>query len=194
MHQRFRWLRWLVGVLVIVPGGLAAGCEEEAAVRRYTAPKPATTAQAEARGGARRVLAAIVTLEESTWVFKVVGPDALVRQHADEFDLFLRSVEFTGKTAEPVRWTVPNSWRTTENTLLSYAAFEFGPAHAAATVTVTPMGKRAGTLLENVNRWRNRDLGGLPPIAAEDLPRYTAERKYPRYVAQFVELTNAGER
>jgi hypothetical protein len=193
MHQRSKWLRWLAGFLAVAPAVVAAGCEEEQAVLRYTAPKAATSAMPKERGGARRVLAAIVVIEESTWVFKAVGPNAVVRQHADEFDLFLRSVVFTGKVSEPVRWTVPSGWRPTANTRLSYAAFEFGPAHEAGLVTVTPMGKRAGTLLENVNRWRERDLG-LSPIDADALPRFAAERKYPRFVAQFVELSNAAER
>ena len=76
--SRTPWALWGLALL-----GLA-GCQNGDGIRHYQVPRPE----------ARRLLAAVVPHGDDTWFFKLVGPEAAVEGHRDEFERFIRTVRF----------------------------------------------------------------------------------------------------
>jgi hypothetical protein len=144
---------------VLFLAALAAGCEGDA-IRTYRVPRPEPV----------RLLAAIVPQGKDMWFFKLVGPASAVGQENEAFTQFVRSLRFTGEKDEPVRWTVPEGWQKQPVSGMRYAAFRLGPNGALPELTVFRLGK--SPLLDNVNRWRQRDLG-LKPIKEDELGKVT---------------------
>ncbi len=178
-----------VRFLLILTLSLLVGCGEDG-IRRYRVPKPAPPPAGnqphdhphdhphdqsgghdhEPRPAARpaiRLLAAIVTHGERTWFFKVVAPATSIAPHVEEFDRFLDSIRFEDATGETIAWALPEGWRREEGSALRYATLRLGPGQEAPELSVTPLGLQSGTVLQNVNRWR--DQMGLPALSESEL-------------------------
>src|SRR5205814_3678787 len=75
-------------------------------------------------------------------------------------------------------------------TALRFASFRFGSADKPLELIVTPLGREAGTLLDNVNRWR-RQLN-LPAIDEAELNKLVQEFEVDGFKAMMVDLTGIG--
>jgi hypothetical protein len=144
------------------------GCAEDG-IRHYQALRlEAPKAAGQAHDHDPRLLAAIVPHGDRTWFFKLVGPSDGVAEQAEHFDQFVRSLQFDG--ARPVSWTLPDGWNEQPGSESRYATIQISSDHPME-LTVVPLGREAGTLLDNVNRWRRQM--GLEPIASADLGSVT---------------------
>ncbi|MFM7818144.1 MAG: hypothetical protein ACKPGI_14400, partial [Verrucomicrobiota bacterium] len=85
-------------------------------------------------------------------------------------------------------WTVPPGWTEKPSTggmrIATYAVT--APDGRAVDISVVPLGAAAGSLLDNVNRWRG-ELE-LAPVTEADLPRLLSPVKIGEVDAQMVEL------
>lgn len=66
------------------------------------------------------------------------------------------------------QWTLPEGWslRAQRTSSMSIASIQAGTDAASPILEVTPLGPMAGSVLDNVNRWRRQV--GLPPAATEN--------------------------
>jgi hypothetical protein len=141
-------------VVTLVAG--ASGCHpppEE--LRQYTIPKQAAVDE---MGGADRMLAAAVLQPGQAWFFKLVGPEAAVKDQEQPFTDLLKSLRFKGAGATP-EWKLPEGWHELPSTPNRYATLETS-GDQPLEVAVTALDRRddddAGYLLANVNRWRKQ--------------------------------------
>ena len=88
---------------------LLAGCSESEPIAHYTAPKdeppkrlapPGPPASA-VKPGPGRTLAAIVPHGPLAWFFKLTGPVDSIAPHVEEFDAFMKSVQFGAEGVPP---------------------------------------------------------------------------------------------
>jgi hypothetical protein len=180
-----------VACRLFIFGALAilAGCQKEEDVRHYTTPKEQALPAAAAETGDRplqHLLGAIIPRGDDLWVFKLMGPDAAVKGHEAEFEAFMDSVAFKDGAKEP-SFKAPESWRKSEGTRFSVAAFHVGPEPQAPELTVTPS---RGSVFDNINRWRGQL--GLKPADAEEIKRTSKEKKLGKDTAVLVDLTGTG--
>jgi hypothetical protein len=169
---------------------LMLGCQRDE-IQTYDVPKPEATA-GPARGpqGPVHMLAAIVPHGQSTWFFKLTGPVPEMETQKDAFDQFIRSVRFTDQAGEPVTWTVPAGWRQEKGSAMRYATLRPGEKAPASELTVVVLPGEAGSMLANINRWR--DQIGLPPTSEAELGTMTRQAKINDNSVTFVDLTGPG--
>jgi hypothetical protein len=167
---------------------LLTGCQREEDVRHYTAPKPESPPiPAAADRPTQRILGAIIPREEGRlWVFKLMGPTAILKEHEAEFDSFIDSVTFKDGAKAPA-FKNPESWRPSAGTKMSVAAFRVGADEDAPEITVTPSG---GSVDDNINRWRGQL--GLKPAEADELKQTTKEKQNGDVKIVIVDLTGPG--
>lgn len=166
---------------------MVAGCGEDD-IRRYQVQRLEPLklpAKKQSFRPNQRLLAAIVPGSDKTWFFKLVGPLELVNAQAETFDGFVRSIHFHDDQA--IDWTVPDGWRQQPGSPTRFATFHIGPEDQPMELTVMPLGREAGSLLDNVNRWRGQL--GLPPIAEPELGAITRELKTDHLTTTVVEIT-----
>jgi hypothetical protein len=158
---------------------LSSGCEKES-IAHYQVPKETRSPQ--------RLLAAIVPHGEQTWFFKLLGTQETVSEHEKEFEQFLESVHF-GDRGKP-GWTLPEGWRQVPSPpgkeIDRYATLQLGLKDKPLEVLVTPLGRNAGDLLENVNRWRGQM--GLLRVAEDGLGKMTRVIKVGGQAAILVDI------
>lgn len=168
------------------------GCQEEPQVRRYQVPKVEPPKPPDPAGV--RLLAAILPERESTWFIKLVGPARQISELTESFEGFVRSVRFTEDAKKPVAWAVPEGWRGLPDIGLGrYATFRIGSKERAVEVRITRLGREAGSLLANVNRWRGLDLG-LGDIEEADLGQVTRAETINGVAATLVDMSGPGGR
>jgi hypothetical protein len=167
------------------------GCQEDE-IRHYQVPKPETPTPADQ--AKVRLLAAIIPQGDNTWFFKLAGPAQQVEEHADAFQRFVQSVRFRNESRNPIDWKVPEGWRVQGGSGLGrYATFRLGPKDRPLELRVNRFGREAGTLLDNVNRWRHLDLG-LPKITEQELGAVTRKLEVNGVAVTLVEMTGPGNR
>lgn len=146
-------LRWLPLFAAV---GLAplAGCDPEE-IHSYDVPRPAVSLT-ETKV---KLLAAIFDVgDKDQWYFKLVGPKDDVNKHGDDFVEFIKSVRFQDKGDKPVTWKIPrDGWVEGEPKQMGYATFYPEPKNRALELTIFRFDHRS-PLLDNVNRWCDRDL------------------------------------
>jgi hypothetical protein len=166
--------------------GLAAmfllGCQNDE-IRSYRVPKP------EAKP-ATRLLAVIIPHGDRTWFFKLVGPGPEIDQQKQIFDQFIRSVRFSDQAERPVTWTVPDGWLPGPESNLRYATFYLGPRDHPLELTAFGFGGAAGSVLDNVNRWRKQM--GLAEIQESELGQLSKSLQLECGPATLVDMTNRG--
>ncbi len=147
---------------------LLAGCGPKEEIRSYTVPKPEPEGGS---GGKYRLLGAIIPVGDGQSRFvKSAGPADKIDAVAPQFDTFVKSIRVTDP-AKPVVYTVPEGWRPGPAKQMRVVTFLVGPPEKPAEVYISdPFG---GSLLDNVNRWRNE--AGLPKITEEELPASVTE-------------------
>jgi hypothetical protein len=147
---------------------ITAGCREQDEIRRYQPPK-VTEPEPKVR-----LLAAVFPHGEHTWFFKLAGPIKAIDDHARDFIRFVSSVRFPDGGEKPT-WTLPTDWKEEPGAgEFRYATIHVDPKDPALQLTVSKLGRQAGSLLANVNRWRDLDLG-LGPISEASLPKVTSK-------------------
>jgi hypothetical protein len=169
---------------------MLVGCGEED-VRHYKAvrleqPKP--VAKTRAPMAEQRLLAAIVPQGDRTWFFKLVGPTATIGKLTDPFDQFIHSIRFD-EGAE-ISWKLPDGWEQHPGTASRYATIHIDADDQHLDLTVVPLGRDAGSLLDNVNRWRGQM--GLNPVGESDLAQLTRESKLEDINVTFVDMRVGG--
>jgi len=164
------------------------GCQKDE-ISHYQVPRLEIPPQEKQAGafGPLRMITAIFPQPDRTWFFKLTGSPEEVEKHKGEFEHFLQSVRFTKKGDPPVTWTVPDGWRREAGAALRFASFRFGAADNPLELTVTPLGREAGTLLQNVNRWRGQL--GLKDIDEDELQKSVRELEVDGVKATVVDLT-----
>jgi hypothetical protein len=155
---------------------LLVGCQNDE-IRSYTVPKQEV-----------RMVAAIVPRGDQTWYFKLTGPVQEVGEHKEEFRRFVESSRFSDSPDQPLTWTaVPEGWVRENEAKLRYATFRLGTSGHPMELTVIPLGKESGSLLDNINRWRKQL--GLPPVAEADLSKLVEDTKVGDAIAKLVDFT-----
>jgi hypothetical protein len=180
LHSRRLLLLLVFGVLTAA----LPGCQHDE-ITEYDVPREEPKV---------RLLGAIVPHQADVWFFKLVGPIPAVSQHKDEFEQFIRSLRFPGDGGKPVKWAVPDGWKEEAGPQPRYATLKFGPADARLELSVTKLENQgqAADVLQNVNRWRNNDLGLRAALPAEDLPGVTREDKAGEVRVTIVDATGPG--
>jgi hypothetical protein len=149
-------------------------------------------------GQPTRILATSLSVDGTTWFFKMLGPDDLVESEKPHFKEFLQSVRFeggstaaqppqpppllsggkdmanlvapAGSAAEKPVWDVPTGWKEQAPTSMRLATYAVnGEQGGKADVSVIKLAGGAGGLLANVNRWRSQV--GLDPVDETGLPK-----------------------
>ncbi|MBI3418063.1 MAG: hypothetical protein HY043_22465 [Verrucomicrobia bacterium] len=165
-----------------------------------------------------RILAAILARADTTWFFKMIGDDALVREQKPAFVEFLKSISFADPsetvaddgpkrpTPEALRnpappasagkpaWDIPATWKEqppSQMILASYQATD--AAGGKANITISSFPGEAGGSLANVNRWRTQQLG-LPAITAAELPTATSSLDVLGGKAMLVDMSGTDQR
>ncbi len=124
------------------------------------------------------ILAGILPLKQETWYFKFSAPVSVLRKSEGLFMEFLRSVRIpSSQKSAPVsnssgggkiHVTAPDGWTSSEGSSMRVASFSIaGPDGATADVSVVPLPGDAGSILDNVNRWRSQ-LQLSPLVSADD--------------------------
>jgi hypothetical protein len=145
---------------------MLAGCVDQQ-IEHYRVAR--TGSPARGGTGQARLLAAVFPRSDRTWFFKLTGPASLVDREEERFREFVRSVRFPETSAEPVRWDLPSGWKSEPGTGMRYATIRLGSDGPGLELSVTPLEGASGSMLANVNRWR--DQLGLAPIAASELEK-----------------------
>jgi hypothetical protein len=180
------------GLLIVC--GLTAlfllGCQNDE-IRSYRVPKPEAKPQ-NASGPDRetRLLAVIIPHGDRTWFFKLVGPVPQIEEHKQALDQFIRSIRFTDQPARPINWAVPEGWRAGQEAKLRYATFYLGPQEHPLELTVFEFSGAAGSVLDNVNRWRRQI--GLNQIHENELGQLSKDLPLACGPATLVDMTSPG--
>jgi hypothetical protein len=183
MPNLSRSVRRLALLLLCAAAAVAPlGCRPGDDIEHYQAPRVETPML--------RLRVAVFKNGDHTWFFKIMGPKDMVDEHADEFEDFLRSVTFAKDEKEPVKWKAPDGWEREPAGQPIYAKYVVGPKDSAAEITVTRLGAQAGSLLANVNRWREQL--GLKPIAEDALNDNVSKEKIGDQEVTRVDLSAAG--
>ncbi|MBY0231143.1 MAG: hypothetical protein K2W96_17800 [Gemmataceae bacterium] len=131
---------------------LAAGCGDSDGIDRYSVPKPVPRPYV-------RLVAAVLDDGPAQWYVKLLGREDLVAAQREAFDAFVKSLKPKGEKAE---WTVPAGWKEVaspaKDGIKAEATFKAGDAAQPPLATVFRFGMKS-PLLDNVNRWRRKDLG-----------------------------------
>jgi hypothetical protein len=128
---------------------ILAGCQEQEQIRTYTVPKEPNL----------RMLAVLVPREEDTWFFKLMGPEPFIDQHVKAFDEFIASIRFTKNAKSPLQFTTPKGWQKEPGDKLWYGTVRFVGEGLPVPIRITRLGPKAGTLKDNIDRWRVKQLG-----------------------------------
>ena len=166
--------------------------------------------------GRTNIIAATLGHDGTTWFFKMMGEDSLVREEKDAFVRFLKSVRFdeSGErvAGAPVNrpmstnvkqvppaaagepsWDIPANWQEQppqQMVLHSYVIVDGQGGKANVTITTFP-GSVGGTLA-NVNRWRNQL--SLEPVEQSDLPKMASSLDVLGGKAMLVDMTGSDKK
>jgi hypothetical protein len=180
-------VRLFLLLIALVLAGGTFGCREPEAIRKYTAERTESPRQ--------HLIAAIFKKQpDKVWFFKLDGPEPEVKEHAAEFEKFIQTVRFDDKADPQVTWKAPAGWEKVEvKKEFRYATYRLPPKDKESKpveMVVTPLGKEAGDLLANVNRWRQKI--GLPPTTEAKLGQVTRQIKVAEENVTVVEMTGPG--
>jgi hypothetical protein len=84
---------------------------------------------------------------------------------------------------------VPEGWRQESGSDLRYATFRLGPKDSSLELTVIPLGREAGSILANVNRWRQQI--GLKPVSEAELSQVSKQLKIDGISVTWVDMTGS---
>jgi hypothetical protein len=148
--SRHAWL-----VLCALATTVPAGCKQSEEITSYDADR----ADAQIDKPKNRVLAAMFFHDDALWTFKLVGPEAKVKELEDIYKKYLQSVRFK-KDGDP-EWTLPNAgplW-VPDKAEGRFDGFRIGPKDDGVELTVNRVDRDKDVetaVLANVNRWRKQ--------------------------------------
>lgn len=150
----------IVGIIVAT-----LGCGKNEEIHTYTVPKLKD-----------RLLAGMTVHQGKAWFFKLAGPAQMVADQADDFRVFVESVQFSSD-GRPT-WELPPGWVEESGTdQTRHATIKTGETPGALKATIIPLQAPPGDItqyeLANVNRWLGQLT--LAPITADQLEQ-TVER------------------
>lgn len=166
----------------------------------------------------QRILAALLSRNDTTWFFKMTGADALVQQQKASFIGFLKDISFPsgsvgagnmaaggpvplpptdvtansaqGPIAKP-SWTVPAGWQERPAGMMQVAKFAVAGDKGKAEVSVAAFPGETGGTLANVNRWRKQL--GLEPVDEAALSKLTTPLDLSGTKALLVDMANPAD-
>src|SRR5262249_20774197 len=100
---------------------------------------------------------------------------------------FVKSVRFTDKPDQPIAWTAPEGWQQEPGNEQRYATFRIGAPGQGLELTVVALGREAGSLKANLDRWRGQI--GLPPASEEEIGKLIRETDINGVKATLVDMT-----
>jgi hypothetical protein len=161
---------------------LLAGCQQEETITVTQVTQPDRESL--------RLLGAIVPFQEYTWVFKLQGPADEIERQKKGFDEFLGSLAFDANKEPPVAWKAPAGWKEEQGSRLRFASFRIPSGSREMELTVTPLPKEGGSVLQNVNRWRKQLA--LPQLEAAELAGAARPAKIGDQDGHLVDITGLG--
>ena len=103
-----------------------------------------------------RLVTAIVDREDGWWTFKIVGPKEIIDETEPQWKTFFQQLSFDDSGTP--KWELPDGWSEGEGGMFRYTSFVIGNYQPPLEMTVSRLA--AGQdLLDNVNRWRVKQLG-----------------------------------
>lgn len=142
---------------------LGQGCQSGEEIGEYHVPKDANMVAGPSTPDTR-TLAAAIYRDDATWFLKLMGPLDGVEPLEPAFTGILKGVRFAGP-GTPATWTLPAGWKEEKGTAFRVATLR--PPEGNLEIAITRFEGQAGSLLANVNRWR--DELGLEPVRESDL-------------------------
>jgi hypothetical protein len=164
------------GAVAFAAIGMAAllGCAPSESIRSYDVKREKGE---DSPGGPDRVrlLGAIIPVDaENSWFVKFTGPIDEISPHEKAFDEFVASIRVPGGNAPPT-YTAPSGWKEGGKRMMRVATFtppgEWKPPARPPELYISE--KFQGTLLANVNRWR--DEVGVSRVTEAEVPKVTTE-------------------
>ncbi|MFO0848714.1 MAG: hypothetical protein U0871_09190 [Gemmataceae bacterium] len=155
------------------------GCGPSDDIKTYSVPKdklaptaPTGAAPAVATGPDKvRLLGAIIPAAGgSSYFVKMTGTPEALEPHAAAFEEFVKSVDVS---STPPKYTPPAGWKQGPAKAMRLVTFLVGDGDKPLEAYLSE--PFAGSVLDNVNRWRN-EVGAKPvteaelPTAAKELP------------------------
>jgi hypothetical protein len=136
----------------------------------------------------RRLLGAIIPRGGDCWFFKLAGSLDAVSPCQEPFFKLVQSIRFNDGADKPISWTTPEGWKEGNNKPGRYATLTDDHG-LELTITKLP----ASDIRDNVNRWRNLELG-LGPVGPIALQQLVQEVKVDggNAVATVVNMTGPG--
>ncbi|QDV87987.1 hypothetical protein [Stieleria magnilauensis] len=144
---------------------IIGGCEQPEGIVTYKIP---TKVPEQLLPGKDRLLAVMVPRGEKVWFFKILGPEDAVALIDDEFQSFVKSVQFDSSD-EPVLEPLPEGWRRGGKKPMRFATIDINTPKKQLDLSISNLSV-PGTMDEaawndyvqqNVNRWRGQV--GLKP-------------------------------
>jgi hypothetical protein len=179
----------ICSLVIVLALAFVVGCDKDE-IRHYQAPRLEIPPEAGPATPVRtRMLTAIFRQpqQDRTWFFKLTGLPEEVEKHKEEFEHFIQSVRFTKKGDPPVTYSVPKAWQRGSGDAMRFATFRFGTKEKPLELSVTQLGRDAGTMLANVNRWRNQL--GLEPADEAEMNKFIRETEVDSVKVTVVDLT-----
>ena len=163
---------------------LLAGCQQ--------GEEPITREKKDRVNKMQRLVATIFLPEDKlhegkVWVFKIVGPEIEIEPLLDPLDQFIRSVKFPD--ADNPAWELPQGWTAQiDKKPLRYATIYPNDKARPPELTVSVLeGELAGSIPDNVNRWRNQmGLKAFQPIDLEMYIRPEVIHGKPAYIVDMI--------
>lgn len=150
----------LVGLLSV---WAFAGCDRPEEIRTYEVPRrmPAVLKPSD-----DRMLAAMVPRGDSTWFFKVSGPERAVAAISDDLKRMVESLEFERSESDPtpILDPLPEGWVQRRDKPMRFATIEIPAEPRFLDLSVSRLSRQPDwdeEVLINVNRWRGQI--GLEP-------------------------------
>jgi hypothetical protein len=162
---------------------LLAGCQSGEGIEAYDAPKDANMVAGPVTPDTR-TLAAAIYRDDSTWFLKLMGPIEGVGSSEPAFSAIVKGVRFAGPGA-PATWSLPAGWKEEKGTGFRVATLK--APDGKLEVAITRFDGQAGSVLANVNRWR--DELGLEPLREAELASALVTEDVGGVKVQRVDLT-----
>lgn len=183
MPSRLSPPRW--PCLLVVALLSLAGCEKDE-IHSDTVPRVApVTVKASVR-----LLVAVVENGKDMWFFKLVGSIDEIGKHEKDFLGFLETLRFTDKNDKPIEWQKPSGWEEGPGGEFRFATLYLGAKGKAPELTIHRFDMQS-SLLANINRWCERNLG-RPHIRKSELKEFTKRITVGNKPATLVDMSGPG--
>jgi hypothetical protein len=122
-----------------------------------------------------RMRIAIVEHDDFVLFIRIDGPAALVAQHKDDFDTFVKSTRFPEKKEEGIQWSEPKGWKKDPPIKGRDATYRIDAKPKELEVKISRLPSKGYHLLPNMHRWQKQidmplseDLADTKQFVKED--------------------------